>query len=175
MLQIVVEICQYLGLTPDKITPLLILAWLASIYIGRKFKPIKKAIESLNHCVLEIQILLGKSRKFDFKQSISSFAQSMSPIILKKEFRPLVEGSGLADQINKKLPKLAEWLKKEKPTTGIDAQDKIDDLVLSGKIEEYLDLDEYKKYLYKNGKTSVDVLAILTIYLYEVLIPKVIK
>jgi len=171
----IVGVLEYLGFTPDKVVPLLILAWLASIYVTRKFEPLEKAIQSLNHCIVEIQTLLRKSRKFDFKQTIHPFATHISPIVLKNEFKPLVEKPGLDKQINKKLPELIEWLKKQKPTTGIDAQDKIDDFVLSGKVEDYLDLDEYKKYLYKKGRNSVDATAILAVYLYEVLIPKVIK
>lgn len=175
MIQDVIGLFQYLGFTPDKITPLLLLAWLASIYIDRKFKPIKTAIESLNHCVLEMQTLLRRNKKFDFKQSISSFGQSLSPMVLKKELKPLIQKSGLAKQVNSKLSQLVKLLKNKKPKNGIDAQDKIDELVLSGEIKKYLDLNKYEEYLYQKGKTSVDAAGILTVYLYEVLIPEVLK
>lgn len=171
----IIGLLQYLGLAPDKVVPFFILGWLGFFYLGKKFKPLEKSIQSLNHCVIEIQTLLRRGKKLDFKQTIIPFATNMSPMVLKKEFKPFIEKSGLAKQIKEKLPQLIEWLKKQNPSTGIDAQDKIDELVLSGKIEDYFNLSKYKEYLYHHGKTSADGAAILTIYLYEFLIPKFFK
>ncbi len=53
----------------------------------------------------------------------------------------------------------------------MDAQDFIADLVFSDLISTYIDLTKYKQNLYKKGKTSEDAKGILTVYLYEAIIP----
>jgi len=138
--------------------------------------PLSKSIQNLNHAVIEIQTSLRSAwQGFDFKQQIKPYITTLSPITLNETFKPYITNVGLDKQIEKQKKRLTTWLKKHKPSTGIDAQDKIDRLVLSGEIERYLDLKEYKTNLYKNGKSSMDASGILAVYLYEVLIPLVIK
>jgi hypothetical protein len=102
----------------------------------------------------------------------AKYGEANSPIVLKEEFKPLVNDSGLKKQIEEKKEKLVSWLKSEDPKTGLDAQDKITDFVVSGEIDKYLDLTAFKELLYKSGKSSTDFYAIISVYLFEILIPE---
>lgn len=94
-------------------------------------------------------------------------------MVLKDEFKQYVTKTSIETQVENKRGELINWLKEQKPDTGIDAQDRISNLVISGEIEKFLDLTQYKQYLYKKGKTLKDMHGILTVYLFEKLIPKI--
>lgn len=140
-------------------------------------KSFRKLEDRLDNFIAQINSWSNKIiqliNSHELRLSVIEYGRSGSPIVLKDEYRPFIKQSGLDKQIEKHLPKLLQWLKQQKPPTGIDAQDKVASLVSSGKIEKYLDLTRYKQYLYKQGKTSKDVVGILTLYLFEVLIPKI--
>lgn len=95
-----------------------------------------------------------------------------SPIVLKDELKRFITESNLDQQITEKEKDLVNWLKAQKPKTGLDAQEDIANLVVSNDILKYLDLTKYRQNLYQQGKTSEDALGILGVYLFEVLIPK---
>lgn len=184
--QVIVGLLNYLGLTKEVVVPFLIFGLIfygliaKRIGIGEKklkkvLKSLQKAVQSLNHAVIEIQDFLKYKSDAKFEHKIESFAIDISPMVLKKEFEPLITTPGLGKQIEKQMPKLISWLKKENPKTGLDAQTLINYLVNSNKIKEFVDLTAYKQYVYERGRTLSDADAILVLYLYGVLIPKVIK
>ena len=138
-------------------------------------KPLNKAIQSLNHAVIEIQDFIKDSAQKTFEHRIEPFGYAMSPIVLKNDFRHFVEKSNIAKQIKEKEKELAKWLSDKKPDTGLDAQKEINALVTSTDIEKFIDLKNYKQYVYEHGKDSSAAMGILAVYLYEKIIPKVIK
>jgi len=79
-----------------------------------------------------------------------------SPITLRNEFKPLVENSGLVKELDRNKNALAKRIRQEQPKTGIDAQSIIDELVVSGKIEDLIDTANFKKYLYETGRSNID-------------------
>lgn len=168
-------LARYLGITPDKITPLLILVLVIYRLIVSINKPMKKIIAELQCAIIEVQRLLKDRLEVNFDYKISPFIQSKSPIVLKPEYKHFIIKSGIGKQIKKQNNKLVERLEKQKPQTGLDAQKVINSLVISGDIEKYLDLNNYKKYVYEQGRTSADAMGILAVYLYEILIHQVIK
>lgn len=150
--------------------------------LEEKLGPIKKSIgglarttQKLNLAVLEVQTVLETKYNLTFKEQVEPFIQQLSPIVLKDTFRHFITDVELDKQIEKQMPKLIAWLKKQKPETGIDAQNKIDHLVFSGEIKKFINLTDYKQNLYEKGKMGSAVVGILAVYLYEVLIPKIIK
>lgn len=135
------------------------------------------AVQNLNHAVIEIQTVLRERGQIDCQQKIVllQYGQAHSPLILKDEYRSYIENTGLGEQITQNTKKLLNWLQERKPKTGLDAQDAIFNLVISDEVAKYLDLTEYKEYLYQKGKTSVDAEGILILYLFEILIPQLPK
>jgi len=167
-----IEFLNFYGFTREKTTPLFITGAIVYWFISCRLKLFDKLFRKITNALIEIQTLL-RVAGYSIQQDVGrEYGKSGSPIVLKSKYRPFIEKSELADQISEKLPQLLSWLKDQKPRTGIDAQDKISHFVISGKIEDYLDLTDYKQDLYEKGKTARDVMGILAVYLFEVLIPK---
>lgn len=135
-----------------------------------------KVTEQLNNCVNEMQVIL--KQKFDLKfdqKTLNMYGSAHSPLVLREEFKPLIRETGLADEVRQQEKKLTAWLRAKKPQTGLDAQDEITQLVLTNEIEEYLDTRKLKDKIYQMGRSTEDYQAIVAIYLFETIIPKVIK
>lgn len=166
------------GFTAKNIAPLIVL--LAVFYfaisktIGDTIRKVGDRVKDMEHCIIEIRsILKTKFPRISLEHSIASYGRANSPIVLKNEFRTFITESELDKQIKEKKTELLEWLKKQNPKTGLDAQDNIGNLVMTeDEIVKYLDLTEYRQNLYKKGKTSGDAIGILAVYLFEVLIPE---
>lgn len=168
----IVGLFQYLGITPDRIVPLLVTGYGVYLLLSWKLGMFSKEIGKITNAVIEIQAILRNSLKLTLQQNISQYGTPGSPIILKDEFKPFITKSKLDQQISEKIDDLTEWLKNQNPKTGIDAQNKISGLVISPEINKFLDLTKYKQFLYTKGKTSRDAYGILAVYLFEVIIPK---
>lgn len=167
------NILVYYGFTPHTLTPLILFALCLYYFLNKGIDSLKSDISNLKHCIVELQtILKTKDKKLMLQYAVDKFGQSHSPIVLKDKYRPFIIDSGIDIQINNKEDELMEWLKNQKPKTGIDAQDKILDLITSDDISKYLNLSNYKQNMYEKGLTSQDVAGVLWIYLSEVLIPK---
>lgn len=172
------------GFTLHNIAPLVVLAIVLYFLIRRDIKTAIKEttgiikdlanrIRHLEDCIIEIQtILKAKHTRLIFQNTILKYGQSNSPIVLKNEFKKFITDPKLDKQIDNKKSKLLDWLQKQHPKTGLDAQDDIAELVTSDEISKYLDLTKFRQNLYRNGKTSEDAIGILGVYLFEVLIPK---
>lgn len=111
----------------------------------------------------------------DFRIRNISFLKSKSPAGLKEEFIPLVTESGMAEQLEENNEKLVKWVKRQKPKNGLEAQDAIVHLVMSGKIHNYVDPEDYYQKVYEEGYLSSDAKTILGLYLFEKLIPQIIE
>jgi hypothetical protein len=122
--------------------------------------------------VIEIQTFIANKYDIKLQHMITSeYGQSNSPMVLKDKYREFVTATGIDKQVSDQQNKLVKWLKSKHPATGLDAQDAITIFVVSGEIADYLDLTNFKNYLYEKGKTSDDAAGILTVYLFETLIP----
>lgn len=174
-IQDLLELLTYLGLTKETVVPLLIFFFIFHLLTSRSFEKIQEEINKMKRAIVEVQTIFRTKWKLILDQTIDKYGQAASPVVLKDEFKSFITKSGLDKQVKKKENELIDWLRKQDPATGIDAQDKIGNLVSSGEIDNYLNLTSYKKYLYEHGKTSGDVVGILAVYLFGVLIPKVIK
>lgn len=167
-----IELAKALGFWPlDKVLPLLLISFLFYLLISGKIDKLKERLVDLEKAVLEIQTLL-RAKKMHIQHAIAQYGVAHSPIVLKQEFKPFVVDSGLEKQVNNKIEELTEAIRQKKPTTGLDAQKYIENLVLSDEIEKYLDVKEFKQLLYTKGKTTDDYYGILIIYLFETIIPK---
>ncbi|PJE63566.1 hypothetical protein COU89_02625 [Candidatus Roizmanbacteria bacterium CG10_big_fil_rev_8_21_14_0_10_45_7] len=146
--------------------------------IDKKISGLANANNSIGQAVIEIQNFIRERGQVDLMSKVipyDEYGVSNSPMVLKEEYRRFITKTSLAKQIEEKNDKLVVWLKQKKPETGIDAQQYIEELVTSGSIEQILDLKKYKEYLYQTGRTQQDVIGILTVYLFEKIIPQVIK
>jgi hypothetical protein len=145
--------------------------------LANSLNQINPVVVRLNSCVQELQsVMKNKYKKLAILQeTIDLYGIANSPIVLKEEFRDYIQSSGLANQIEEKKIELSNWLKKKKPTTGLDAQEILLDFVISDEVEKYLDTREFKRLLYESGKTLKDHYIILAIYLFETIIPEVIS
>lgn len=165
-------LANYLGLTPQTIFPLLLFGFIFYLLISGKLEELKERIVTIEHAITELQTVVVTKYKIQIQHIIvSKYGQAKSPIVLKDEFKPLIINTGLDKQIKQKKDKLLNWLKEQKPRTGLDAQDDISNFVISNEVIKYLDLTEYKQYLYQKGKTSEDANGVLAVYLFEILIP----
>lgn len=165
------------GFTLHNIAPLIVIASLLYIAIkktiGSDITNIGSRVKNMEHSMIEIQTMFKtKYPKLTLQHTISKYGEANSPIVLKPEFKTFITEPNLDKQIENKKSEPVEWLKKQKPKTGLDAQDDIGNFVTSDEVSKYLNLTEYKQNLYKKGKTSQDAIGILAIYLFEALIPK---
>ena len=173
----VVDIFASYGFTLNNIAPLFVLAGVLFYFINKSIKShikvTKNRVKNIEHCVIEMStIIRTEFPNITLSHTISDYGQSNSPIVLRDEFRPFIKEPELDKLIEEKESDLVKWLKSEKPKTGLDAQDDIANFVAFDEVSEYIDLTKYKQYLYRKGKTSHDADGILTLYLFEVLIPK---
>ena len=163
----------FLGFAPDKVAPLIVGGIILFIAVKKIIDPIKDRVFGLEQCMIEIQsVMKTKYKSMDLRYAVAAYGKTKSPVVLKEEFRPFIIDVGLDKEIQAKETELLDWLKAQNLKTGIDAQDKILNLITSGQIEKYLDLTKYKQNLYLKGKTSDDEWGVLWIYLSEILIPK---
>lgn len=108
----------------------------------------------------------------DGTTTLELYGRPGSPMVLREEFKQIIKSSGLADQISGKLEEFCSLVKRGRPETELDAQDAIARLVAGGEVTKYLDLKKFKQRLYAEGEPSSAVVPILTLYLSELIIPK---
>ena len=141
-----------------------------------RLEGLSKRIHKIELCITEIQTVLATKFKFTFNHVVLDFGNAFSPIKLKDEYRRHIVEGKLDEQLKKDevLNRLIAWLAAKNPETGLDAQNYIMDLVLTTKINDYLSLKDFRKDIYEQGLTESAADAILALYLFEEVIPKVI-
>lgn len=165
------------GFTQDNIAPFLVFTIVLYISIRKlvnpQFDKLKDRLDKVEKCVIEMQTAMRAKLKVDLQQTISSkYGVSNSPMVLNAAYREFITAPKIDEQVESKKEELLKWLNAQKPKTGLDAQDDIGELVITNKIAEFLDLDEYRQNLYRKGKTSQDAIGILAVYLFQILIPE---
>ncbi len=137
---------------------------------------LKDSVEHGNKCIVELQTYLRAKNKFTFnEQTLGIYGVANSPIVLNPIYKPYIIKSGLEKEIKENNSKLVDWLKSKHPNTGLDAQSLISELVTDNSVESYINTSSFKQYLYKKGKSPADYYGILAVYLFEILIPQVVK
>ncbi len=143
--------------------------------LAKKVEKIEVVLARLNHCMVEVQTFIKTiCPGATFAEVIELYGASNSPMVLKSEFKHYIYDTSLDIQIKDKKEKLVEWLKNRHPETGLDAQTFLFELVVSDEINKFIDTKKLKDLLYQEGKTVKDYHGILSIYLFEVIIPEVI-
>ncbi len=141
--------------------------------LKKEINHLKDRMSDIENCIIEMQAILKNKYNLFFTRTVTNkYGQSNSPLSLKPQYKKFITDVGLDKQIEDQKDELVQWLKDKKPKSGLEAQDYIEILVISQEIEKYLDLVKYEQNLYEKGKTSEDAVGILTVYLYEVLIPQ---
>jgi len=134
-----------------------------------EFRDLKKRFNGFES---KLEKLCNYIMSRDGTTNLELYGRSESPMVLKEEFKQIIKSSGLADQINGRLEELCNLVREENPETELDAQDAIANLVARGEVTRYLDLKKFKRSLYAAGEPSSAVTPILTLYLSELIIPK---
>lgn len=111
------------------------------------------------------------------------FGASHSPLQLKPEYKKIILESGIDKEIDKEIKqKIIDLAKQWKVRTELDAQ-KIISMISSGLqgtkntlvLRDQIDFSKIDKIAYEKGLTSSDVETIITLYLWEILIPEIMK
>jgi len=137
--------------------------------LNREFRELKKRFGGFES---KLEKLCNYIMARDGTTTLELYSRPGSPMVLKEEFKEMIKSSGLADQISERLEELCNLVREENPETELDAQDVIARLVAGGGITRYLDLKKFKQSLYAAGEPSSAVVPILTLYLSELIIPK---
>lgn len=137
--------------------------------LNREFKDLKNRFGGFES---KLEKLCNYIMARDGTTTLELYGRPGSPMVLKEEFKQIIKSSGLADQISGRLEELCNLVKRENPETELDAQDAIARLVAGGRVTKYLDLKKFKQRLYEEGAPSSAVVPILTLYLSELIIPR---
>lgn len=144
----IISVLTYLGITPDKIFPLLVLGG-AIIWFGYKFiSPIKKSVIKINNALIEIQTIFN-FHGIDLKHHLVEAPGSpLQPTVYGKQ---LIQESGLERILNDQASFLKEELVKKLPKNyaEYDIQENSRALLIELKDKEIM--SPVKKYAYDNG------------------------
>ena len=149
-----VAVATYLGLTADKLIPLLLVAGVA-LYIGyRFFAPVRKSMTRISNACIEIQTVMeagGVALRHHLVEAPGS------PLRPTEYGKTLIRDSGLEKVLDEQKVFLKEELMKKLSgsKTEYDVQEKARELLIELKEKEIF--DPVKKYAYQNG-TNVDII-----------------
>jgi len=138
----------YLGITRDRITPLLLLVIAIGFVVYKLLKPVKKSVSRITNACIEIQTALedrGVSLKHHLVESPGS------PVAPTEYGEQLIKESGLEKILDEKANFLTGELKKKLPEnyTEYDIQEKSRETLIGLKDNEIM--NPVKKYAYENG------------------------
>jgi len=102
----------------------------------------------------------------------AQFGNSNSPIQLKPKYKEFVKSSGLAKQIEVHKPEILELLNQRSFDTFLEAQNAIADVAALIRTNKVIDFKEIDQAAYETGIAPGAIVPIMTIYLWEVLIPE---
>lgn len=92
-MQTVISILSYLGLTHDKILPVLVIGVLLHMYLTKLLEPIKKSLESMKDNILVIVTYLSS----DVREKLDlALIRQMSPLQIQPQGFEVLKESGFA-------------------------------------------------------------------------------
>ncbi len=128
-------------------------------------------VESHNKLIASHNNLFDRFDRLIFElRGLFGFGTTHSPIRLKDEWKKPVEDSSIKQQIEQKLDQFVADIQSQNPPTPLDAQMYIDRKVKSWIAT--LDLNDFKTKLYEAGGTNIAIELVLSLYLQELIIPK---
>jgi len=150
----IISILNYFGITPEKITPLIILAITGAIYLGIKMKPLNNKLRQCCNALIEIQTIL-KRGGIDLDHKITE--TSASPLKPTLYGVQLIKESGLEKVLDDNKDFLIGEIKKLLPEnyTEYDVQENSRKVLSNLKNNPIL--NPVKEYVFKNGM-DIDII-----------------
>ena len=143
----IIGLLRFLGLTPETLVPLFILALFLYIIFHKK---LHGHLNPIKHAIVEIQSIMSNARA-TISHSLTERGQS--PLTPTDYGLTLINESGLANILNenkdKFLEELRKILEKSKQVTPYDIQEKARDFLIQKKDE--IIMVEVKNYAFKNA------------------------
>ncbi|MBI5797282.1 hypothetical protein HZA98_00070 [Candidatus Woesearchaeota archaeon] len=150
----ILSIFNYLGLTPDKLVPLILLALVLYIIFHKK---LHSHLSPIKHAIVEIQSIMSNSGS---KISQSLTEKGQSPLAPTKYGMTLINDSGLGKILKENLTPLLEELhqilKKENLTNPYDVQEKARELLINKKDDKIM--ADVKSYSFKHALSVETIL-----------------
>lgn len=164
MLNDILELLKYLGLSPDKITPFLMLAFFIVIMLDRKFNPINRAVRRISNAIIEIQTLF---RNAGVPLDHLLTEAPGSPLQPTEYGAMLIRESGLEKILDENKESLLKNLKNSLPKdyTEYDVQETARNVLLS--LKEDAMMNPVKEYVYKNALNIETVLRVGGLWLRD--------
>lgn len=164
MLNEIFELLKYIGITPDKITPFLILALFIVIILDRKLNPLNRAIRRISNAIIEIQTFLrGAGVPLDHLLTEAPG----SPLRPTEYGAMLIRESGLEKILDENKESLLKNLKNSLPKdyTEYDVQETARNVLLS--LKEDAMMNPVKEYVYKNALNIETILRVGGLWLRD--------
>lgn len=167
----------------DKIFYFLPEVWRLPFFIGGLFtavvifgfllvKKIFRTEKNLNAHITGYNQLAGRLNPILMFLESKFYGKSQSPIRLKDEYKTLLEQSELKQKIDDLIPSVKEGVQTKNPKTPLDAQTEIRTAVEKMVTDNNPDMTDFKKLLYKSGELDVSLTPIISLYLFEKIIPE---
>lgn len=137
----------YLGLTADKMVPLLLVTGFALYFVNKSLAPIKKSIAQITNACIEIQTIFG-IHGIDLKHCLVE--TSGSPLKLTKYGAQLIKDSGLEKILNDNKETLCDQLKArlKEGYTEYDVQENARNILVGLKDDSIM--KPVKEYVYNH-------------------------
>lgn len=116
--QIIKDVFEYLGFTPDKMAPLLVLGFLGVLLINRRMKPVEKIIGKIEKFIIRWCAVIESEGDIN---KIELYKQD-SPITLTEKGLQALEKIGFKNDIDNNLDLLFKMLDKLKPQSALDVE-----------------------------------------------------
>ncbi|PIT90567.1 MAG: hypothetical protein COU22_01455 [Candidatus Komeilibacteria bacterium CG10_big_fil_rev_8_21_14_0_10_41_13] len=160
----IIGILNYLGITPDRIVPLVILGLVIYIILHTSLKPFKRITNRIRDALIEIQAIL-KREGIDLEYKV--LEAPGSPVRPTKIGAELIKKSGLEKILDQKKEFLADELKKILPEdyTEYDVQEKARELLVS--LASSSLMNPVKEYAYQEGTSVVEIFKVGGLWLRD--------
>lgn len=164
MLTEIIGIFTYLGITPDKTTPIIILGVFIVIYLKISLNPISKSIRRMTNAINEIQTSL-KSLGLSFDHLLTEAPGS--PLRPTEHGAKLIRESGMEGILDRNKEFLVNKLKDSLPEnyTDYDVQEMARGVLISLKNDPMM--NPIKEYAYKNALEADRILRVAGLWLRD--------
>lgn len=144
----------YLGITPDKLLPLAILAFLGVLFLNNKLNPLNKAVRRISNAIIEIQTIF-KTVGIPLTHLLTEAPGS--PLRPTDWGVKLIQESGLEKILNENKERFVNELKNSLPKdfTEYDVQETARNVLISLKNDPII--NPIKEYAYKNA-LDIDII-----------------
>lgn len=160
----ILGLLNYIGITPDKIIPFLILAFFIVIVLDRKLNPIHKTVRRISNAIIEIQSLF---RHDGIPLDHVLTEAPGSPLQPTEYGATLIREGGLEKILNENKESLLKNLKNSLPKdyTDYDVQETARNVLLS--LKEDAMMNPVKEYVYKNALNIETILRVGGLWLRD--------